>query len=829
MDIASGTLRALEWDKLVSCLAAECQAAVSRQAMESLSLPTQASVVEALLAETAEAASLLPEYSFAFLNQLTDLKSTFARLRAGATLSKEELKAVRTTLQLSKSAKGCFSNLEKESFGQLLAYAGKLSSVPVAYQAIDAVIDEHGEIKDDASPHLRALRRDMHDINNNIKEELNRLLRSSDLSKAIQEPLYTVRGGRYVLPVVASMRSQIPGIVHDSSASGLTVYVEPISVVEVANTLRIKELEIEHEIQRLLEETSRSVAKHGDEIETTHEILIELDKIFARASLGIKYNGTIPVISGDHTFALFEARHPLLALKSSSSAVVGNDIVLTAQEKSAGNHGTTLVITGPNTGGKTVLLKTIGLLSLMLRAGLMLPVKQGSTARIFQEIYADIGDEQSLEQSLSTFSAHMTNVVQILNSANNTSLVLLDEVGAGTDPQEGAALAQAIMEYLNDLGSLTVVTTHLVELKTLAYGKPGFVNGSFEFNEVSLLPTYKLRLGVAGRSQATAIAQHLGLNTAVVDRTRQLLAGMDKSIEDLIQTLETRIANARQKEEQAKLNEEQIARLKEEYDKKLAALNEEERAARLANIDKMKQEFDAAKEIVRQITADLQKQPGLAKAQAAQVELERTKQDLGWLDPTHDHDQRAQPKDLVEIGKKVLVKSLNQLAVIEHLPSGFAAQEDPTVQVRVGTIKLHVPLSDLNLNPERVTTPGGTTKKSSPGPRQSSDRVTSRTKSSRKSPANSVQTSGGSFLARTDSNTLDLRGLRVDEALTKLTSFLNEAVMSEISPLLVIHGHGTGALKSAVRDELSHSNYPADFRPGETQEGGDGVTVIFLH
>ncbi|PWU00332.1 MAG: hypothetical protein C5B53_04185, partial [Candidatus Melainabacteria bacterium] len=798
MNIASGTLRALEWDKLVSYLAAECQAPVSRQAIEALSLPTQGSIIQALLAETKEAVSLLSEYSFAFLNQLTDLKSTFARLRARATLSQEELKAIRITLQMSKSAKGCFSNLSGESFGQLLNYAGRLSSVPAVYQAIDMVLDEHGEIKDDASPHLKSLRRETHDINNNIKEELNRLIRSSDLAKAIQEQLYTVRSGRYVLPVIASMRSLIPGIVHDSSASGLTVYVEPISVVEMANTLRIKELAIEHEIQRILEETSRTVAEHRDEIETTQETLIELDKIFARARLGIKYNGTIPDISKDQSFALLQARHPLLALKSSSSAVIGNDIVLTGSEKSDAKHGTTLVITGPNTGGKTVLLKTIGLLSLMLRAGLMLPVKQGSTARIFQDVYADIGDEQSLEQSLSTFSAHMSNVVQILNSADNTSLVLLDEVGAGTDPREGAALAQAIMEYLNDLGSLTVVTTHLVELKTLAYGKPGFLNGSFEFDEVSLLPTYKLRLGLAGRSQATAIAQHLGLKPAVIERTRLLLAGMDKSIEDLIETLEDRIAKARQKEEQTQLIEEQITSLKAEYDKKLAGLNEEERTARLAYIDKIGKEFDAAKDVIRQITAELQKQPGLAKAQAAQVELERTKQDLGWLDLASH--QEAQSKDLVRVGKKVLVKSLNQLAVIEQLPNQFASQEDPTVQVRVGTIKLHVPLSDLNLDSERATVHGSTSKRSSPGTTKPFARSGSRATSAKNSPTSRAQVVSGSFLARTDGNTLDLRGLRVDEALAKLTAFLNQAIMSGISPLLVIHGHGTGALKSAVRD-----------------------------
>jgi DNA mismatch repair protein MutS2 len=298
---------------------------------------------------------------------------------------------------------------------------------------------------------------------------------------------------------------------------------------------------------------------------------------------------------------------------------------------------------------------------------------------------------------------------------------------------------------------------------------------------------------------------------------------MDKSIQDLIEELEDRIAKAKQREDHAKLTEEQITKLKEEYDIKLAALNEEERTARLAYIGKIGEEFDTAKDLIRQITADLQKQPGLAKAQAAQVDLERTKQELAWMNlPSHTE---LQPKNLVQVGKKAIVKSLNQLAVIEHLPNGFASQDDPIVQVRVGTIKLHVPLSDLNLTSERVTAHGTAKKKSSPSAKHHSDRSDARSNIPRRSPAPIT----GGFLVRTDSNTLDLRGQRVDEALSRLTSFLNDAVLSGISPLMVIHGHGTGALKSAVRDELSRGDYPIDFRSGESREGGDGVTVIFLH
>ena len=825
MDTGSGTLRALEWDKLVFHLAAECQAPTSRQQILSLPLPTERLTIERLLAETAEAASLLANHSLSFLDQLRDLASILKRARAQATLSTEELKAVRITLLLSKLAKGSLSHLPSESFKCLPEYASRLSLVANVHQAIDIVIDENGEIKDDASPHLKTLRKQTHDIDDKIKDELNHLIRSADLAKAIQEPLYTVRNSRYVLPVVASMRTLVPGIVHDSSASGLTVYVEPLAVVELSNTLRLKECEIEQEIMRILTEASKLIAAHSDEIEQSQTTLIELDKIFARARLGIKYNGSIPAIAEGSAFELLEARHPLLALTSPSGKVVGNDIVLDGLSGSSAAQGTTLVITGPNTGGKTVLLKTIGLLSLMLRAGLMLPVKHGSTARIFNGIYADIGDEQSLEQSLSTFSGHMINVVQILNSAGRTSLVLLDEVGAGTDPKEGAALAQAIMEYLNTLGCLTVVTTHLVELKTLAYERPGFINGSFEFDEATLLPTYKLRIGMAGRSQATTIAQRLGLKPSVVERTRQLLTSAEKNIQDSIEALEEAITEASEREGQAKILKDAVTSLKEEYEAKLASLNEEAKAIRQAYLDKIGKEFSEAKDSIREITAELQRQPGLAKAQAAQVKLERVRQDLGWLNVAND--QPAEPQDLLKLGTRVLIQSLNQSGVIDQVPSESSVQGDPIVQVRVGQIKLRVPLSDLRPDSKQATT-GRTATKSPVIAHGARSKMSLRAGGSKEHKSKAPETIGASVLVQTNDNTLDLRGLRVDEALSKLADFLNAAVFAGTSPLLVIHGHGTGALKSAVREELSGSDYAIEFRPGQRQEGGDGVTVIFL-
>lgn len=815
MDILSRTLKALEWDKLVQHLALECQTAMAQDEVRTLTLVQDRATIDRLLAETTEATSILAEQSFGFLKDLTELKTILSRLRAQATLNADELLKVRNTLQISKLAKAFLANLPKDSFPELSEYEAKLSSVNVVLQAIDAVIDEQGEIKDEASPALGSLRRELRGLENKIKEELNRLIRAQDIAKALQEPIHTVRSNRYVLPVVAAMRSSVPGIVHDSSASGLTVYIEPLSVVELSNSQRIKENEIEREILRILEEITTIVLRHTDEIDQTHRTLLELDKIFARARLGIKYNGTIPEIAAGNSFELREARHPLLVLNGARH-VVGNDLVLGTKESDTSIQGTTLVITGPNTGGKTVLLKTIGLLSLMLRAGLMLPVKQGSSVRIFTEVYADIGDEQSLEQSLSTFSAHMTNIVEILDSAKASSLVLLDEVGAGTDPKEGAALAQAIMEHLNNANSLTIVTTHLAELKTLAYGKAGFVNGSFEFDEQSLLPTYKLRIGIAGRSQAVAIAQRLGLKSSIIERTQGLMEGAGTEIESTIQAMEDGIARAAEREEKSRLIEDSVAKLKNEYENKLESLEAETEEIRQTYLAKFNAEFKAAKELIREVTAELQKRPDSAKAQAAQTQIEKLKEDLGWLGKPETTTGQS---NKLKLGQKVLVRSLNQLAIVDQLPEDVSSQNDPVVQLRIGHFKLKVPASDLKADFNAVA--GGATRQKSKQHQRSRPAPPSTRQTGVSPPTPGV-------LVQTDDNTLDLRGQRVDESLLRLTSFLNAAVLSGTSPLLIIHGHGTGALKSAVREELSRSDFPVDFRPGQSHEGGDGVTVIFL-
>jgi DNA mismatch repair protein MutS2 len=820
MDIRSRTLRALEWDKLIQHLAAQCRSPVACEEIIQTSLTEDRIAIERLLAETAEAANLAEENAFETLRDLPDLRNHFPRLQLAATLGAGELTAIRSVLRSARLIKGFIGLLQNDAFPHFVAYGKQIDSISVLHQAIDAAIDDHGEIKDDATSALKELRGELRQLERKIKEELARLIRSSEVSKSLQEPIFTQRSNRYVLPVNANQRSSVPGIVHDSSASGLTVYIEPLSIVELSNNLRVKELEVEREILRILGELSLLAKEHINPLEQSHRTLIELDKIMARARLGIKYDGTIPIISDRDSLKVTEARHPLLALAGKANQVVANDLYLSSNKNEA-NRGITLVITGPNTGGKTVLLKTIGLIASMLKAGMMLPVAAGSQVKIFSEIFADIGDEQSLEQNLSTFSAHMTNIVQILKASGGGSLVLLDEVGAGTDPKEGSALAQAMMEYLNEAGSLTVVTTHLVELKTLAYTNPAFINGSLEFDEATLAPTYKLRIGVPGSSHATTIAKRLGLTASVVERTQSLLSMGESNIEQSIKALESKMAQAAKQVDFGRRMQEQAANIKAEYESKLDDLKAQTEALGQEYAAKMESEFQTAKALIKQLTAELQKKPGLAKAQSAQSQLETLKKDLDWLKPSPVPS--ADPSQFVSPGKPVFIKSLNQWGIVDQLPADFANHNDPVVLLHVGSVKIKVSVSDLLPDAHATNLPAKSkSKRQSPTPKNSPILRSPTTRS-----ASGYQGQGGAgVFVRTEHNTLDLRGLRVDEALSLLTRFLDAAQLNQTTPLMVIHGHGTGALKSAVREELARGTYAIHIRPGDSHEGGDGVTIV---
>ncbi len=758
-------------------------------------------LIEILLDETDEALKLYRAGLDLAQDNLTDLREILPRLQAGASLGPGELLGVRNTLRLSSRTRITMhafveaeigkAGSEFKPFPRLQALTANLHSLDDLVQAIQQVIEEDGGIKDDASPHLRSLRKDVLRLSQDVKDELLRIINSSTFSKCLQEPIYTQRNGRYVLPVTASMRRSVEGIVHDSSASGLTVYIEPIAVVELTNRIRLKESEIEWEIERLLADLTQKARARHNEIDSSHRALVEIDFIAARARLANKYEGIKPILEPTAILQLDRAKHPLLVLQSGErGGVIPNDINL-------GEDLRTLVITGPNTGGKTVFLKTAGLQALMVRAGLLLPAREGSRIGIFSQVFADIGDEQSLEQNLSTFSSHMGTIIDITHRSADGTLVLLDEIGAGTDPREGVVLARVILSQLKRSGALTLCSTHYGDLKTLAHSESGFANASMEFDDRSLRPTYRLQAGVPGNSHALEIARRLGLSEELADEAAAILQAEKPAYEIAIEELERRTRAMFERETILNKREETLTRLMEEMRTKKEQVEHQLTVARERARNSFDEEYRLAKKQISEMTANLQKDPSLPGAQKARQKLEKLRDELGWNVPPEDP---SAPR-FVE-GQSVKIRSLNQRGTIEALHDG-------QVDVRVGAMRVKVPMADLEAT-GAVPRTG----------------VSQRERISIALAGRSVAPSTAPVFIRTERNTIDLRGKRVDEATPLVERFLDTCYLEQISPLMIIHGHGTGALKSIVRDFLRDCSYNISFRPGDTHEGGDGVTVV---
>jgi DNA mismatch repair protein MutS2 len=721
-------------------------------------------------------------------------------------------------LKVTGSVRSSLNLLAAESFPATTAYAKFLHALPAVILKIESIIDDGGSILDSASVELHQLRRQVHKLQNSIHSELTKIIQSSTLAKALQEPIYTQRSGRFVLPVLASSRNIISGIVHDSSASGLTVYIEPMAVVEIANKMRIKMADIEREIARILDELGKSIHEQCHLLVENYHTLGLIDAISARARLSLKYRGTRPEISETQFIEYKEARHPLLVLQTSMENVVANDIRLGGAE----NESQTLVITGPNTGGKTVLLKTVGIFALMLRIGLLLPVSPNSKSSIFDTVFADIGDEQSLEQSLSTFSSHMKNIVHVVDSAKLGTLVLL---------------ARAVLEYLTTSGAMTIATTHYSELKTLAYADDGFVNGSLAFNDETLSPTYKLRLGVPGSSKAITIAKRLGLHNDVIEKAQEHLATCDQDLQSTISQLENRMQDLEQQQELAKLAKAQAIVLQEQYQAQKLALQKQNEKSRQSLASEMESEFQISKEYIRHIIADLQKAPTIAKAQRVQKDLESLRKDLGWMELKAKDDPNKLDVSELKVGQMVRVKSLNQRGLIQSVAASSTNKEDAVIVVRAGSMNLKVAISDLELvaGHSLNTTKHAPSKISKSAAKSISSfkqesRIAHQKESAGRTPKSTSRRMPADeephVFVRTSSNTIDLRGQRVEEAMNNVEQFVDQCMAAAISPLMIIHGHGTGAVRTAVRDFLDSSNYASAYRPGEAYEGGDGVTIV---
>lgn len=783
-DAFQTNIKTLEWDKIAKLLAEQTACPDAAQRARELRPQTTREGVERLLQETDDAYLLMARFGSPSFHGLVGIVHTVRRAESGGVLNLAEflriagvLRTMRNVTQWRQKSEGMKTTLD-ERFALLC---------PNSYleNRIQTTVLSEEEVADQASPELAAIRRKIRSASARVREQLDQMIRSAAYQKYLQDPIVTLRGGRFVVPVKAECRGDVPGLVHDTSSSGATVFIEPMSVVEANNDIRVLQAQEKDEIERILTALSGEVGTFAEELATGYEAAVDLNVIFAKASLAYNMKATRPMVNDEGRISLKGARHPLI----DSHQVVPTDISL-------GKEFDTLVITGPNTGGKTVTLKTIGLLTVMAMCGLMLPVAEHSEVSVFSHILVDIGDEQSIEQSLSTFSAHMTHIIRILDEADERSLVLLDELGAGTDPVEGAALAVAVLEELRGKGAKIAATTHYAELKEYALKTAGVENACCEFDVATLRPTYRLLIGVPGRSNAFAISLRLGLRETLVERARELVSRENARFEEVVQNLESTrqaLETEREQVEQLKREAVELRRKAEEEQQKIRAhaATEMEVARRQAThlvsrtraqIDAMMEEMEAIRKGGK-LTAEHK-----AKLRGGLRRLENA------ADPVHEKESEGYvlPRPL-KVGDSVLIFDLDRKATVLELSTN-----SDEVTVQAGIIKTRVPLSNLRLLDEPpVKTPQRRVTKTLSGKR------------------------GGM-------GELDVRGETVIDALLDVDRFIDGASLSGIQMLTIIHGKGTGALRAAIHDHLKRHPAVRSYRLGVYGEGESGVTIVEL-
>lgn len=779
------TLTRLEFHKVRRQLAEHTGSALGREIALQIKPSNNIDAVLNWQAETTQARNLMRYEPVAEYGGWHDIRAQISRLKRQAVLTGEELYHIGDTLSASRRIKK-FLTERRENYPLLAELAEGLATLPEIEKAILKAILPGGEIDDHATPELAQIRRRLVIGQAKVKERLDRIIRSSEYQKYLQEALVTIRGDRYVVPVKMEHKNQIPGIVHDQSASGATVFIEPMAVVEANNDVRQLMVAEKQEVQRILNHLSALAAGVVEELVYCMDALGYLDFILAKANYSRRLDAWQPEITSHAELRLKRARHPLL-----TGDVVPIDIEL-------GKEFNTLVITGPNTGGKTVALKTLGLMVLMTQAGLHIPADDGSQVGIFMQVFADIGDEQSIEQSLSTFSSHMTNIVGIINGVSDRSLVLMDELGSGTDPTEGAALAQGILEYLHNRGARTVATTHYSELKSFAYANDGVENASVEFDSETLQPTYRLLIGKPGRSNAFEIAARLGLKPDLVNRAKEFLSEEQLQVADLMQKLErTQIQAEKEKQlaEQLRRDSEQLKDRYQQLEQKLNQRREEilEKAREEARvlIKKARQESE---EIVKDLRTKLTEQSAREREEAIKTAREK-------LYDLHDGAVRKkikrvannQPPKELRAGDEVFLAQYNQRGYV------LGIGENNQVTVQVGILKVNVNKEELEVvKPVK---------------------------------AEKGQTQFGKVImekAQNISASLDMRGMTTDEALLEMEKYLDDAYLTGLKQVNLIHGKGTGALRAAIHRELKGYPRVKSFRLGEIGEGGAGVTVVQL-
>ena len=778
--------KALELDKILEMVAEECSSQDGAQLARELEPVHTAAEAQWLLGETDAAFVAMAKYGAPSFYGMKNVTNPLRRAQAGGGLGLRELLDIGATLRTIRGLTQWWGKSGNVTTALTPRFEVLAPNKYLEEKIFTCIVNEE-EVADNASPALASIRRKIRAASQRVRDQLDKLIHSQAHQKHLQESIVTQRGGRYVVPVKAEFRGEVPGLVHDTSASGATVFVEPMSVVELNNEIRVLRSDEQDEIARILLELSGEAGSFADSIIESYHYAVELDLIFAKAQVAYKMKAVVPQVGEDGKIALHAARHPLIAKEK----VVPTDITL-------GVEFDTLIITGPNTGGKTVALKTIGLLTLMAMCGLMIPAGEGSRVAVFRHILADIGDEQSIEQSLSTFSSHMVNIIHIFEVADNSSLILLDELGAGTDPVEGAALAEAIIQELRGRGVRLACTTHYAELKAYAIQTPGVENGSCEFDVATLRPTYRLLIGVPGKSNAFAITQRLGMDTAIVDRARELVSREGNAFEQVVgrleedrRKMEDELEALRASAAQAKANAEASQRLKDEAEAQAKKEIDRARQEAAQIVQKTRHRADALvgelEELRRQKNKQLSAEQK-ARLRSGLKELESSS------DPVHQRrdDNYVLPRPLV-VGDEVLLYDIDKEATVLELP------KDGTVLVQAGIIKTRVPLENVRLLSKRQL------KKKNPTRTVTKNVSTPETSSS-----------------------LDLRGQTVEEALMEVDNFLDRASRMHLSQVTIIHGKGTGALRTAVQQHLRRCSQVKSFRLGTYGEGESGVTIAEL-
>lgn len=787
--------KSIELDKILHMLAGFCSCADSRAMALAIEPERDIRDVRVLMQRTVDANTLTTRYSTPSAGGVENCSAALKRAEIGARLSPRELLEVARVLHAIDTIERWRNQLEGEPTS-LEFLLNSVIALPTLYRNLSSAILSEEEIADNASPELAEIRRKIRQAGSKAREVLDKMVRSATYQKYLQENIITQRDGRFVVPVKIEYRNEIKGLVHDTSASGSTIFVEPIAVVEANNEIRILQGKEQTEIDRILYELSAQVGGCADSIRGSYEAIVELDLYFAKSRMADAMRATVPAINADGIVNLKKARHPLL----DKEKAVPIDLRL-------GSEFDTLVVTGPNTGGKTVAIKTLGLLVMMAQCGLMLPVADGSTVPVYEKVLVDIGDEQSIEQSLSTFSAHMTNIIRILQEANGRSLVLLDELGAGTDPVEGAALAVAIIERLREQRAKVVATTHYAEIKMYALNTPGVENACCEFDVATLRPTYRLLIGVPGRSNAFAISERLGLPHDLIEHAKSHVSGENTRFEDVVSQLESTRQELERERELAQTKRVEAQRTSKEADELRRTMEaERERELERARVQ--------ARGIVEQVNAQAEKLLSeldeLRKEKESAQFADRLSQtkvsfkaDMRRLrdlaDPvTRKNPDNYQPERPLKRGDTVRLVSMNTEGMLLSAPDGQGF-----VTVQAGIIKTKIHQSEVRLvdrKEKRVTLSNS---------RISMKDVTSRSK-------------------RDVKTELDLRGMTSGEAIVELDRYIDSSVLSGVGTITVIHGKGTGALRAAIQEHLKSHRSVKSYRLGVYGEGESGVTVIEL-